>query len=400
MRIKTGEKQGTKVLLVGAILQLFLGIIYVWSVFVMPINKDFGWAVDSVKLTASFMLSFFVIGILIAGKIQTKTGTAPVVLTGGLMMASGMLLTSFVPPSAAVLIYITYGVVGGFGVGMAYNAIITCAQRWFPTRRGFATGISVCMFGFSTVVFAPLIEILIGAVGIPNTFRILAAAFFIVVVALFRFIKLPPETGEKATVPTLSGKQYTTAEILRTKAFYFITLSLMFGTTAYFILNPSFKTLAAERNLDPALATVLVMITGIANALGRLVVPALADKIGREWAIILICFATCICAAGLSVTAGILFMVVVAVIAFCFGGYSGAYPLITADYFGLKNVGSNYGAVMVGFATSALFFPMLINRIPTEPVWATVKYLILAVLAALGGLLILLLWLGKRKARA
>jgi len=399
MKTKTNEKQGMKILLTGAVLQLFLGIIYVWSVFVMPVSEYFGWAADSAKLTSSFMLSFFVIGILIGGKIQTKTGTSTVVLTGGLMMAAGMLLTSFIPASAAALIYVTYGVAGGFGVGMAYNAIITCAQRWFPTRRGFATGISVCMFGFSTVVFAPLVEALIGAVGVANTFRILAAAFFLVVVALFRFIKLPPEEQEKAASPALSGKQYTTGEILKTKEFYFITLSLMFGTAAYFILNPSFKTLAAERSVDPALATVLVMITGIANALGRLAVPALADKIGREWAIMLICVATCVCAAGLAVTAGIMFMVVVAVIAFCYGGYSGVYPLITADYFGLKNVGSNYGAVMVGFAVSALFFPMLINLLSLT-YSEMMKYMILCIMAAMAAALVLLLWMKKRKERA
>lgn len=388
----TANKTGTKVLVTGAILQLFLGIIYVWSVFVLPVSTHFSWQVDSVKLTSSFMLCCFVLGILIGGKLQVRVGTAKVVLWGGLLLAFGMLATSFVPLSVPWLMYVTYGILGGFGVGMAYNAIITSAQKWFPARRGFATGVSVCAFGFSTVLFAPLMEVLIGAFGLINTFRILAAVFLVAVLALFRFIILPEATGAQAAAASLEGKrQYTTGEMLKTRAFYAISLSLMFGTAAFFILNPSFKTLAIERGLAPTIGTVIVMLTGIANTLGRLAAPLLSDKIGREKTAIAILVATALCAAALTVATGFLFMAAIAVIAFCYGGYSGIYPLITGDYFGIQNVGSNYGAVMVGFALSALFFPMLIGLIGA----VTVKFIVLALMAAVGAVLVVLLQRSK-----
>ena len=389
------NKQGLKVLIAGSILQLFLGILYVWSVFVNPVSEFYNWEVAGVKLTSSFMLCFFVVGILIGGKLQTKTGAQRIVLMGGLMLAAGMLATAFLPQSAAWLMYVTYGIIGGFGVGAAYNAIISAAQKWFPQNRGFATGVSVCAFGFSTVVFAPLIETLIVRFGLQYTFLILAAAFIIASLALFRFIRMPDERvmSGAPSAALLIRRQYTVTEAIKTRQFYFITLSLMFATAAFFILNPSFKSFAAERGFDDSIGTIIVMMTGIASALGRLAAPLMSDKIGREKAALSIILATAICALLLCFAHGALFMISIAVIAFCYGGYSGIYPVLTADYFGIKNVGSNYGAVMVGFAISALTFPMLIALINE----VKVKFFILASLAAVGVILIVMLMMIKKK---
>ena len=393
----TQNKQGLKVLVTGSILQLFLGILYVWSVFVLPVSKALSWDVDNVKLTASFMLCFFVVGILIGGKLQVKIGAQKVVLLGGLMLAFGMLATAFLTPKIAWLIYVTYGIIGGFGVGSGYNAVISSAQKWFPQNRGFATGVSVCAFGFSTVIFAPLIELLIKQFELKNTLLILAAAFCVVVLALFRFIRLPDDTALAAagapSAALLAKKQFTMTETIKTKEFYFIACSLMLGTAAFFILNPSLKTFAIDRDLSDSIGTVLVMLVGISNALGRLGVPALSDKIGRERGAITILLATCICAILLSFVQGFAFMATVAVIAFCYGGYSGIYPVLTADYFGIKNVGSNYGAVMCGFAISALTFPIIISKINVD----AAKFFTLASFALIGMILIVILLFKKQK---
>jgi len=389
------KNTGRKMLLTGAILQLFLGIIYVWSVFVGPVSDFFGWDVSKVKLTSSFMLCCFVLGILIGGKLQVKIGTSKIVLIGGLSMAGGMLLTSFIPMGAPWLIYITYGITGGFGVGMAYNAIISAAQSWFVHNRGLATGISVCTFGLSTVIFAPVIkDALIPTLGLLTTFRVLAAAFFIATVVLFSFITMPDNSGaQKKPAAVLDTKQYTTSEMIKTPMFFMIMFSMMFLTSSYFILNPSFITFAEERGLGANIGTILVMITGVANALGRLAIPILGDKIGREKAVITIILATAVCTAALCFATGTLLIIAIAIIAFCYGGSSGVYPLVTADYFGIKNIGSNYGAIMVGFACSALIFPMVIGLITDT----TVKFIVLAVLVTMGSVLIGLLMSMKKK---
>ena len=383
------NKQGLKMLIAGTVLQFFLGIIYVWSIFVTPVSNELSWDIDAVKLTSSFMLAFFALGVLIGGKMQVKLATQKIVLIGGLMMAGGMFATAFVPAGTAWLIYISYGITGGFGVGIAYGTIISSVQKWFPQNRGVANGINVCAFGLSTVIFAQLKEWLIFSFGLRSTFLILSVVFFSATLLLFRFINQPGETV--VTSPTANSqpvkKQYALREMLATKEFYLIALSLMFLTATYFTLNPSFKTLATERGLDPATGTALVMITGVANALGRLLVPLLSDIIGRNNGAFLICALTSLCAILLIFVHSIPFIAAIALIAFCYGGNAGIYPVITADYFGVKNVGANFGAVLVGFALSALFFPMLIGFITTGA-W---KFVALGVLALLGAFLIIIL---------
>jgi len=393
----TANRQGLKVLITGSVLQLFLGIIYVWSEFVGPVGTWLDWDTAAVKLTSSFMLSFFVIGILTGGRLQGRMGAHRVTLLGGLLLAAGMCAAAFVPAKTPWLLYGAYGVAGGFGVGMAYNAVISCAQKWFPRNRGFATGISVCAFGFSTVIFAPLVKWLLGSLGARAAFLLLSGTFLVAALSLSGFIRLPAETGtpNAASAALLAKKQYTTREILGTKEFYFIALSLMLGTAAFFILNPSFKTLAAERGLTGGMATGLVMLTGVANALGRLGVPLLSDKIGRSRGALVTLAATGTCALALCFVQSYAFMGAVALIAFCYGGFSGIYPVITADYFGIRNVGSNYGAIMVGFALSALLFPMGIALIDS----VTAKFVVLGVFAFAGaGLVLLLMGAGKREA--
>jgi OFA family oxalate/formate antiporter-like MFS transporter len=392
----TENKQGLKVLIMGSILQLFLGIIYVWSVFVIPVKDFYGWSVDGVKLTSSFMLCFFVIGILAGGKMQMKIGVKLTTLIGGLMVAVGMLVTALIPvggKAPVFLIYLFYGIIGGFGVGAGYNANISCAQKWFPQNRGLATGISVCAFGISTVIFAPLVTILINKFDVKSTFLILAAGFAAAVLLLFNFIKSPEQVPSVAA-PVLKGKQYTTLEMLKTGRFYLIALSLMFGTSVFFIILPSLKELALARGLE-SFATGLVMFTGIANALGRLGAPLMSDKIGREMADIIILAATALGAFGLCFATGFLLIVIIAVVAFCYGGYSGLYPVLTSGNFGIKNIGSNYGAVMVGFMLSALLFPIVIKKINGQEL----QFIALGVLAAIGVVLIVILKLMNSKTK-
>jgi len=377
-------------LVAGSVLQLFLGIIYVWSVFVLPVSTQYNCELYAVKLTSSFMLGFFVVGIIFSGKLQQRMIKAQkIVLTGGLLAAAGMFCTAFMPEGTAWPIYVTYGAVSGFGVGAAHITIISSAQKWFPQNRGFATGISVSAFGFSAVVFAPLIELLIKTLDVRLTFLALSGAFLTVTLLTFSFIRQPDEQNAvKTTVQKITAqKQFTPGELPATREFYFISLSFMFGTSAYFVLNPSFITMAAERGLSAVLGTVLVMITGAANAAGRLIVPFLSDKMGRNKVAFAAITGTALCALLLSFVQFYAFMCIIMLIAFCFGGIMGIYPAISSDYFGIKNVGVNHGLVMLGYAVSALVFPVIIRSIAGN----TVKFMLLGTLVFIGAILIILI---------
>jgi OFA family oxalate/formate antiporter-like MFS transporter len=375
-----------RVLVSGAVLQLFLGIIYVWSVFVLPVSEEYGWPVDGAKLVSSFLLGFFVLGMLGGGRMEKRLGTHRLTLAGGILLAVGMALTAFIPKGSGWLIYLSYGIMGGFGVGMGYGAVVSCVPKWYKEKRGLATGISVCAFGFSTVVFAPLIGELIGRYSVRSAFLILAAAFASVTLVFSPFVRLP-ESGGPARSAGLDGrKQFTTGEMVKTGRFFLITMSLMLGTSVFFILNPSFVTLARERNMA-SMSTLIVMITGVASAVGRLAFPLISDRMGREATAGAAIGLTAMCSFALSFADGLFFMAIVAVCALCYGGYSGIYPLIAGDYFGLENVGPNFAAVMCGFAVSALCFPMILTKMFS----GTSLFVALGVLGALGVAMIIAL---------
>jgi OFA family oxalate/formate antiporter-like MFS transporter len=346
----------------GAVLQLFLGIIYVWSVFVLPVSEEYGWPAADAKLVSSFLLGFFVLGMLGGGRMEKRLGTHRQALAGGILLAIGMAATAFIPAGSGWLIWITYGVAGGFGVGMGYGAVVSCVPKWYPERRGLATGVSVCAFGFSTVVFAPLIGELIRRYSLRSTFLILAAAVLLVTLIFSSFVRLPDAAGGGRRAGSQGKRQYTTGEMIRTGRFFLITCSLMLGPSAFFILNPSFVTLANERNIG-SMATLIVMITGIASAVGRLAFPIISEKTGREAAAVIAIGLTAFCSFALCFAQGPFFIVLAAVCALCYGGYSGLYPLLTGDYFGMEYVGPNFAAVMLGFSVSALCFPMILTRL-------------------------------------
>jgi len=399
---ETKSNQGVKVLIAGSILQLFLGVIYVWSVFVNPVKTAFNWDVNDVKFTVNIMLCCFVLGILTAGKLQTKVKASYIVLTGGVMMAAGMFATSMLSASApSWSIWITYGIIGGFGVGLAYNTIISSAQKWFPKKRGLATGISVFTFGFSSVIFAPLATQMIESetFGLKLTLQILAAAFLVATLALFAFVKLPENAaGSPAVIDYSAQEQYTTGQILKKVDFYLIFFAMMFLTASFFIINPSLKLLAPMHGIDANFGVTLVMIAGLANSAGRLVVPLLGEKIGRRGAVLTILIITALGTASLCMAEGALFIVAIAAVAFCYGGSSGIFPLVTADHFGLKNIGANYGAVMVGFMMSVLLFPYIVGQLDTSAgADNTMKYMVLAGIAAAGAVLTTVLILRARK---
>ena len=170
------EKRENKVmpLVSGAIIQLCIGIIYIWSIFQPAVMEYYSWSADNASVTFSIMLATFVLGIVVGGRLNDKKGPRLVVFLGGLMFCAGIFLSSLVPQDMPWLIYLFYGGMAGFGVGAAYTSTISCAQKWFMDKKGFATGVIVCTFGASTVVFTPIVNTLLKNVGVSQTFLTLS----------------------------------------------------------------------------------------------------------------------------------------------------------------------------------------------------------------------------------
>ena len=347
------------ILAAGMIIQFCAGIIYMWSVFRTPVAEHLSWDAGAAAITSSIMLAMFVLGIILGGYAQDKLGPKKVTIAGSILIGAGMACTAFVGAGAPWLVYITYGVIGGLGVGTVYMSTIAAVQKWFPDRRGFASGMIVSAFGFSLVVFAPLAKSMLAGIGVSQTFLIFGIGFLIICGICSLFIENPqagylPKGYTPAQAASTTKKQYTPLEIIKTKQFYLLAGGLLFTLPAYFMLNPVFLSLGAQRGLSEGLAVIGVSLTGISSAAGRLIVSWVSDKTGRKTAMIAIALITLCASLVMIVGQDVLFLACIVLISFGFGGAASVYSAMTAESFGTRYGGMNFGLVMLGFGVSAL----------------------------------------------
>lgn len=349
------------------VIQLCVGIIYLWSVFTGDIVKSFEWTTDAAKMVASFMIMSFVIGNFVGGFINDKKGPKFTAIIGVIMFAVGVGATGLLTKSTITLIYVTYCIIGGLGSGIAYAACISCIQKWLPHRRGLASGLAVSAFGLSTVVFTPVSKWLMtkfttdGLVSFQPVFFILAGVFFVLGIAACFLVKLPDQeylAGLPASVgKVVSGnKNYTLGEAMKTVPFWSLFLLIFFINGTWNLTVPLIKGLGMERGLTDTQAVFAVSFTGIASASGRLIMATLSDKIGRPAASYILGIITLVGAILMTFVSGPVYIVVVAFIAFAYGGPAAINPAICTDFFGPKNSGTNYGVAMLALGLSSIFF--------------------------------------------
>ena len=347
------------------IVMFSIGLVYMWSVFQKPVTDHYGWAPSAVSMISSAMIMAFVFGIFIGGIVQDKIGPRPVVTLGGIFFSCGLFFSSLIPASLPWMMYITYGLLGGSGVGLAYSGSLNCVQKWFPHKRGFAAGICVCAFGLSVVVFSPVVEAMLGgfsANAVPDSFRALGIVFFVIIMAASFFVKNP----DNAYLDTLnlpssatSGKQYTILEAVKTPHFWFMCSALFFLPAAYMIIIPLVKTLAATRGVSENMASMTVQLTGVASAISRLVLPTLSDKLGRSKSILAMTVVTIVASLMMIFATGALYTIAIFMIVFAYSGPAGVYPGMCGEKFGSKNMGSIFGLSFLCLGFSSLFFNYL-----------------------------------------
>jgi OFA family oxalate/formate antiporter-like MFS transporter len=351
----------------GILMQVALGAVYAWSVFRVPLSKQFGWSISDVTLT--FTIAIFAVGFaaFFGGLWLNKQGPRVVAVTGGILYGLGVFLASF---SANRLwwLYLSYGLIGGIGLGFGYIVPVSVLVKWFPDKRGLITGVAVGGFGLGALVTAPVATRLIASVGVLSTFAYLGIAFGILTVATGLFMKNPP-TGWKPEgwIPSpkasqRAGRDYTLGEAVRLWQWWALWLLLFINTSAGISIisqeSPLFQDLAKVTALT---AAGMVGIVAIGNAIGRVFWAWLSDLLTRRMTFVVM-FALQVALFWLLPNlhaAGVLTLVVF-VILMCYGGGFGTMPAFAADYFGPKNVGPIYGLMLTAWGFASAFGPLLI----------------------------------------
>ena len=347
------------------VVQLCVGILYLWSAFKGNIVAAYGWSSSAATMVSSYMIFAFVFGNLIGGFINDKKGPKLTCFLGVLLFSVGIALSAFV--KTAGLFDLTYAVMAGLGSDFAYGACISCIQKWLPHKRGLASGLACSAFGLSTVVFTPvsnwLMELNRGADGIVNftpVFLILAGVFAVLGLVATVFISLPDDAYiESLNLPkaAVSGaKNFTLGQAIKVPAFWCLFFSIFFINGTWNLCVPLIKDLGIQRGLAEATAIACVSFTGITNAAGRLIMATLSDKIGRSNTMYVLCGITLVGAILMTFIGGYGYFATIALIAFAYGGPSALNAALCTDLFGPKNSGTNYGVAMLALGFSSIFF--------------------------------------------
>ena len=353
--------------LAGVCLQMALGAAYAWSVFRIPLSREFGWTISQITLT--FLISWFFLGCnaFLGGLWMKRIGPKVLAIVAGLLWGGGVFLASF---SAHKLwwLYLTYGVIGGTGLGLGYIVPITVLVKWFPDRRGLITGIAVAGFGAGSLFSAPAAGWLIRHVGLMPTFAYLGIAYAIIAVTAGSFMQNPPEgwhpegwTPTAKHISQRADRDYTLGEALATWQWWAICMLMSINTMAGLSIvsqaAPIFQEIGKS---SAATAAGLVGLISIGNGVGRIFWSYVSDLTTRKTAFFMmylveaILFWTYHSIGSLTVLAVVTFVVVM-----CYGGAYGITPAFAADYFGPRDVGSIFGLMMLPWAFAAVFGPLL-----------------------------------------
>jgi MFS transporter, OFA family, oxalate/formate antiporter len=362
----------------GLVINLCLGTIYSWSVFVAPLTdyftKGLGQTVTAsdVLLPFSVFLAFFAITMPFAGKYIEQYGPRNMTIIGGVLTGLGWLLASFA--TSVPMLYIVYGIIGGIGVGIAYGVPVAVAARWFPDRRGLAVGLTVLGFGFSAFFTANIANWLIGSYGIMNTFRIFGVAFVILTILLALPLKFPRAgwTPRGWTAPAPAPGQAVTCEfrrdqMIKSSSFIGLWLCYFIGCLAGLMAISIAKPMGTDIGIEAGLAVMLVGVFAVFNGFGRPVFGAITDKFNPRNAAMLSFVLIGIASLLLwQFPNGTMYIIAFAILWGSLGGWLAIAPATTGCYFGTSDYPRCYGIVFLAYGAGAIAGPQLAGFIKTS----------------------------------
>jgi len=351
----------------GVSMNLALGSLYAWSVFVPPLEKEFGWTRAQTSWVYTIAVVTFATTFVIAGRIQDARGPRSCAFTGTLLVSLGFFLASFT--GSLWFLYLTFGLLAGAGNGFGYATPMPVASKWFPDRRGLVVGLMVGGYGAGSAVIGPIATALISSVGWRPTFRLLGIAFFVMGMIGTWLLTNPPEGYRPAgwTPPPAAARrrEYSASAMLRTPQFYQLWLAYCLGATAGQMTISQLIPFARSAGLGAAAATLALPVTAAGNAGGRILSGWLSDGLGRLSTLRVMVLASAVAMPALFVwrEQAVLFFVLAAVVYWCYGTQLSVFASTTADFYGTRNLGLNYGILFTAWGAAGILGPSIGGRV-------------------------------------
>jgi OFA family oxalate/formate antiporter-like MFS transporter len=357
-------------------IHLSIGSAYAYSVFKKPLTNEFGW--DTTQIAFAFTLAIFFLGISAAtfGRFVEKRGPRISAMVAALLFSGGLIGAGLATSVGSLYgFYLTYGVIGGIGLGIGYISPVSTLVKWFPDRRGLATGMAVFGFGAGALLASPIAARLIEARGIPATFYILGFTYLVLMLAGASYIVKPPEgwlpKGMKEAVET--GKapikvdlaQLTANEAVKTKRFWFLWIMMFVNISSGIMLISVASPMAQEKvGMTPLAAAAMVGVMGLFNGGGRIFWAGLSDYIGRPNVYFTFFFIQFIAFLILpNVTNALIFQILIYSILTIYGGGFASLPAFIGDLFGTKQLGAIHGYLLTAWSMAGVVGPLVVAYI-------------------------------------
>ena len=353
----------------GVLLHLMLGSTYAWSIYRNPIMAQTGW--DQSSVSFAFSLAIFCLGLSAAfmGRLVEKFGPRVTGSMSAVLYAGGNILTGVAIAHGELwMLYLGYGILGGLGLG--YITPVSTIIKWFPDKRGLATGLAIMGFGFASLLTSPIAQYLIQARGVEQTFYILGVVYFVVMLFVSQFIKRPSVEEAQLLADKSPNRQaadlskgVTANEALKSSTFYWLWLILFINISCGLALVSAISPMAQDMvGMSAESAAVVVGVMGIFNGFGRLLWAGLSDYIGRPKTFILLFVVNIVMAILLIVLqVPLVFVVAMAVLMTCYGAGFSLIPPYLSDIFGAKELATLHGYILTAWAMAALVGPMLLS---------------------------------------
>lgn len=346
-------------IVLGLVAMLSMGTVYSWSIFRRPLQDLYGFKSRESLLPFTVLLVMYAGFMPVAGARMHRFGPVRTMAFGGLLVTLGYMLSS--RATSLLPLVLTYGFLGGAGVGIAYGVPMAVAAAWFPDKKGLAIGLTVVGFGLSPLITAPLAALLIRRTGVPNTFLALGAGFGVILLAVSCCMRMPPAGWwpgkSRGAEPPPPQTPPSAGLLFRRPLFHVLCACYTIGTFAGLSAIGISGAVAKEMiRISPETTALLVSLFAVFNGIGRPLFGWLADRY-KPYRAATLAFALLLLASTMMIFAGegnvLLYSVSFSLLWLCLGGWLALAPTATLKLFDPAHYAGNYGWVFTSYGVGA-----------------------------------------------
>ena len=343
------QNRGRYILAAGAAAQLLTGIPAAWGVFQKPVMQGYGFSRGQAMLGFAVLVAAYGVGCAMGGLLQDARGPRFAGLWGTALLAGGFFAAAVVPPANAAMFLVVYSLPAGLGSAFLAPAVLACAQKWYQDKKGWATGVAGVAMGLSGAFFTLFVKGIGGRWGIRVCFAALGAVVLVVCGAGALILENPPASAVGKPQPGLDYKQ-----MLRTPQYKLCAAAVALSAPPVLLFSPEIFQIATERGLPEAAAPFSIVFGSAASAAGRMMLPALSDKLGRKPVLYAVYAGLAAGSAWFAFAGAWWLLAAYAVLTFFYSGGAAVQPSFNSDLFGLAHAGVNYGFIALGMSGGSL----------------------------------------------